>query len=177
MNTRLYKSSSDKVLFGVCGGIAEYFEVDSVVIRLLVVIFALTGAGILFYIFAAIIMRERLEPGAAYGRASAGESYGRTAAGESFGPGDAETYSREFYDETGREDGNFEQPGHIPPEHPVRPRAGGRSSGVMIFGLILIILGVFYLINRFVPIFYWIDIRVLCSILLVLAGIYFVARR
>jgi phage shock protein PspC (stress-responsive transcriptional regulator) len=169
MNKRLYKSSSDKALLGVCGGIAEYFDVDSVVIRLLVVIFALSGAGVLFYIFAAIIMREpdeRLKPGAAYG--------GRPAAGASYGPGDAETYSSEFYDETARETENFD---HSGPERPERPRAGGRGSGVMIFGLLLIIIGLFYLINRFVPIFHWIDMRVLLAVLLVLAGIYFVARR
>jgi phage shock protein PspC (stress-responsive transcriptional regulator) len=165
MNKRLYKSSSDKVLFGVCGGIAEYFDVDSVVIRLLVVVFALTGAGILFYIFAAIIMRERFEPGAAYGR----------TAGAAYGPGDAETYSNEFYDETAREAGNFDHSAGR--ERPERPHAGGRGPGVMIFGLLLIIIGLFYLINRFVPIFYWIDMRVLLAVLLVLAGIYFVARR
>ena len=38
---RLYKSTDDCMLFGVCGGVAEYFHVDSTIIRLLVVLFCL----------------------------------------------------------------------------------------------------------------------------------------
>ena len=58
MDKRLYKSQRDKVIFGVCGGLGEYFSVDAVVIRLLVVIFAFTGAGLIAYIAAAIIIPE-----------------------------------------------------------------------------------------------------------------------
>lgn len=59
MNKKLYKSSTDRVFFGVCGGIAEYFNVDPVLIRLIVVVFTiLGGAGLIAYIIAAIIMPE-----------------------------------------------------------------------------------------------------------------------
>ncbi len=57
---KLYKSSSDKKLAGVCGGIAEYFDVDSTIIRLAWVVFTLAGgAGLLAYIIAAIVMPEK----------------------------------------------------------------------------------------------------------------------
>ena len=57
MEKKLYKSENDKVLAGVCGGIAEYFVVDSVIIRLLWVVFTLLGgSGLIAYIIAAIIM-------------------------------------------------------------------------------------------------------------------------
>ena len=57
MEKKLYKSANDKVLAGVCGGIGEYFAVDSVIIRLLWVVFTLMGgAGLVAYIIAAIIM-------------------------------------------------------------------------------------------------------------------------
>lgn len=57
---KLYKSSSDKKLAGVCGGIAEYFDVDSTIIRLAWVLFTLAGgAGLLAYIIAAIVMPEK----------------------------------------------------------------------------------------------------------------------
>jgi phage shock protein PspC (stress-responsive transcriptional regulator) len=161
---RLYKSSSDKVLFGVCGGIAEYFDVDPVIIRLLVVVFALTGAGILFYIFAAVIIGEKPEPRL---------SYGRSAADASFGAGDAETYGGGFPGGTPQDAGSADGYG----EQEERPRTGGRGSGAMILGLILIIIGLFYMINRFIPIFYWIDLRIVLAVLLVMAGIYFVAKR
>ncbi len=56
---RLVKSSSERMLCGVCGGIAEYLGVDPTVVRILWVIFSLMGgSGLLAYIIAAIIMPE-----------------------------------------------------------------------------------------------------------------------
>ena len=58
-NKRLCKSMSDRKQPGVCGGIAEYFGIDSTIVRLILVIFCLVGgSGILFYIIAAIVMPE-----------------------------------------------------------------------------------------------------------------------
>ena len=57
MNKKLYKSNTNKMLEGVCGGIAEYFGVDPTIVRLAWVVFcALGGSGILAYIIAAIVM-------------------------------------------------------------------------------------------------------------------------
>ena len=55
---RLVKSRKDRKLCGVCGGIAQYLNVDVTVIRLLMVLVGCFGAGVLFYIIAAIIMPE-----------------------------------------------------------------------------------------------------------------------
>jgi phage shock protein C len=57
---RLYKSRESKVIDGVCGGIAEYYEVDPVLIRLLAVLFLFVG-GVTFiaYIVAMIIIPRR----------------------------------------------------------------------------------------------------------------------
>lgn len=57
MNKKLYKSNTNKMLEGVCGGIAEYFGIDPTIVRLAWVVFcALGGSGILAYIIAAIII-------------------------------------------------------------------------------------------------------------------------
>ena len=57
---KLYKSSTDKKLAGVCGGIAEYFNIDSTLVRLGWVLFSLLGgSGLLAYIIAAIIMPDQ----------------------------------------------------------------------------------------------------------------------
>lgn len=57
MEKKLYKSRTDKMLAGVCGGIAEYFSVDPVIVRLIVVVFTLAGgAGLIGYIIGAIII-------------------------------------------------------------------------------------------------------------------------
>ena len=57
MNKKLYKANTNKMLEGVCGGIAEYFGIDPTIVRLAWVVFcALGGSGILAYIIAAIII-------------------------------------------------------------------------------------------------------------------------
>lgn len=56
---KLYKSRTNRMLCGVCGGLAEYLNLDATIIRLLFAILVLTGVSILFYIAAAIIMPER----------------------------------------------------------------------------------------------------------------------
>lgn len=57
MVNRLYRSEEDKKVAGVCGGIAEYFGIDSTIIRLIwLVSIAVYGTGLLIYIIAAIIM-------------------------------------------------------------------------------------------------------------------------
>lgn len=59
---KLYKSRTDKKLCGVCGGIAEYLEVDPTIVRLITVIVALAcGSGLLAYIIAALIMSYKPE--------------------------------------------------------------------------------------------------------------------
>lgn len=54
---RLYRSSKDRILGGVCGGVAEYLNVDPVIIRLVWLASALLwGFGIIMYIIAWIII-------------------------------------------------------------------------------------------------------------------------
>lgn len=60
MERKLLKSKHNKVLFGVCGGVGEYFEIDPVIIRILWVLISLAyGFGIFAYIIAAIVIPER----------------------------------------------------------------------------------------------------------------------
>ncbi len=60
MKKRLYKIEQGKKLDGVCGGIAEYFDIDPTIIRLVWIIFtACVGSGIIAYIIAAIVMPKK----------------------------------------------------------------------------------------------------------------------
>lgn len=63
LNNRLYRSNSEKMLCGVCGGIAEYFDADPTVIRLLwaAVCMVSCGTGLLAYLVAAVIIPVRPE--------------------------------------------------------------------------------------------------------------------
>lgn len=57
MKKKLYRIEEGKLLCGVCGGIAEYFDTDPTLVRLIFVLVAcLAGGGVLAYILAAFIM-------------------------------------------------------------------------------------------------------------------------
>lgn len=59
---RIYRSQSDRVLAGVCGGIADYFQVDSSLVRIIWVLVTLFGgSGILAYLVALFIIPEEFE--------------------------------------------------------------------------------------------------------------------
>ena len=57
---KLYKSKDDRKIAGVCGGISEYMQVDSTIVRLIAIALVFgCGSGLLAYIVAAIIMPEK----------------------------------------------------------------------------------------------------------------------
>ena len=54
---RLYKSRKNKMIGGVCGGLAEYFNIDPTIVRIIAgVLCLIRGAGLLVYIIACIVM-------------------------------------------------------------------------------------------------------------------------
>lgn len=53
---KLYRSQHNKMIAGVCGGLGDFFNIDATIIRLVWAIFCLSGAGIIAYILAAVIM-------------------------------------------------------------------------------------------------------------------------
>ena len=56
---RLYKSRNNKMICGVCAGIADYFNIDPSIVRVLWAVLALSsGTGVLAYIACAIILPE-----------------------------------------------------------------------------------------------------------------------
>jgi len=62
MKKKLYRSRTDKKLCGVCAGIADYLDIDPVIIRLIWAFVTLAGgSGIIAYIICAIVIDE--DPG------------------------------------------------------------------------------------------------------------------
>ena len=54
---KLHKSATQRMIAGVCGGVAEYFSIDPTIVRLGTVVLSLVfGSGVLVYIIAALIM-------------------------------------------------------------------------------------------------------------------------
>ncbi|TAL70827.1 MAG: PspC domain-containing protein [Bacteroidetes bacterium] len=63
MDRKFYRSKQDKVIGGVAGGIADYFDIDPVIVRIVFVLAALGwGVSILAYIVLWIIIPESPEP-------------------------------------------------------------------------------------------------------------------
>lgn len=59
MKKKLTKGS-DKKLFGVCSGIAEYFDCDPTIVRVIAVVLCLGyGCGLLAYLIGALLMPEK----------------------------------------------------------------------------------------------------------------------
>lgn len=53
--------TKNKMLCGVCGGIAEYFNIDPTIVRIITLILGISvGTGILIYILAALIMPDKI---------------------------------------------------------------------------------------------------------------------
>lgn len=71
---KLYKSNDDRVIDGVCGGLAEYLGLDATVVRLLLVAFSILsiGAGVIFYIICMLVIPTK--PLSVEGPSETGES-------------------------------------------------------------------------------------------------------
>ena len=90
-NKRLYKSNERK-LFGVCGGIAEYFGIDPVFVRIAWVLLTFAwGASIALYVICAVLMQSRPDYDGRYGGAP-GEMYSANS-GSADGTGESTTTS------------------------------------------------------------------------------------
>jgi phage shock protein C len=132
---RLYRSRSDRMLFGVAGGMADWLGLDPSLVRLVWALLILAGGvGLLLYIVAAIVIPEEPLGGAATA-ASAGP-----AAGAAEGTSGAETDAQAGTDWQARRAAR----------RAARAERGG--NGAMIFGLLLIVVGGWFLADRYLNI-------------------------
>ena len=87
MAKKLYRSTTDKMLGGVAGGLADYFDIDSTLVRVLfIVVVFLGGGGIIAYIILWIVVPQKPYELPKYPfnqQSSAGESGSGTSSGES----------------------------------------------------------------------------------------------
>ena len=62
MSKRIYKNREKKILCGVCAGLAEYFDIDPTIVRVLWAVVSLGyGIGLLAYIVCAIVFPDKSE--------------------------------------------------------------------------------------------------------------------
>lgn len=62
MEKKLFRSKKNKQLFGVCGGVGKFFDIDPTIVRLLFVFFTLFyGFGLIAYLIGAVTIPENIE--------------------------------------------------------------------------------------------------------------------
>jgi phage shock protein PspC (stress-responsive transcriptional regulator) len=153
VNRRLFRSRTDSVIGGVAGGVAEYLDVDPSIVRIVWAVLAIVTGGIFFvlYIVMWIVVPEGPLPGpAAFADAPPPEG----------GTGEAGAASSVQPDQPGEpaQAGGY-------PAYPHRQR---RAGGSRVFGLLLVGLGVWFLVDEYVP---GVDARLLWPVGLVLLGV------
>ncbi len=145
MSTALYRSRENRVIGGVCAGLARYLRIDVTLVRIFFVLLALgDGAGVLIYLILWLIMPDEAQ-------------VSQADLGDNVRTGAAEIHERA--QQMGREVGeSFSDPEQ-------------RRSTSIIIGSVLIALGVFFLIETLnIPWLWWLDFDVLWPLLLVVGG-------
>jgi len=80
MEKKLYRSDENKIIFGICGGIGEYFDIDPVIIRLILIVLICLGfSGLIAYIIAAFVIPRRPVVATGAGSTGGGADQDRTA--------------------------------------------------------------------------------------------------
>ena len=167
MRERLYRSRTDRVLFGVAGGMADWLDIDPSVVRLVWAILVLFGgAGLLLYIVAALVIPE--EP---YEMVGAPPVPGAAAASSSSAPGTAEpTGGGAAASGTPSASGWQGYADDRAARRAARAarRAERGNTPAIVFGIILVLIGGWFLLKDLLP---WLDDRWIGPGVLVLIGV------
>jgi phage shock protein C len=157
MAKRLYRSRTDRMVGGVCSGLADYFGVDPTLVRVAAVLLAFAnGVGIIAYIILLVVVPEEGDKPMYAAWTDQTEGPGETA------PADQPTPAPEA------------PPAPAPaaaPAVPIAPPAAAepaRRRGGLTGGIILIVIGGVFLASQFVP---GLDIGKLWPLILVAIGV------
>ena len=125
MEKRLYRSRDKKVVAGIAGGLGDYLDVDPVIIRIIIVLITIFhGVGLLIYIIMWIVIPE-----------------------EEYDPSKIKS-EKTFSEDSGQSsEANFTEGTN----KKVQPEKS--SNERIIFGVVLIFIGIVFLFERFVPFF------------------------
>ena len=178
MEKRFYKSRTDKKLAGVCAGVAEYFEVDPTLVRLIWVVFTFAGgAGVLAYIIAAIIMPEAPTgtPPITRKKKTNNQPHPRNDSDEISITEIDEDQNPAYEGSEGPEEGEEA----VYEEEPYEVEETGKEKddkNSMILGAALIFIGLMFFSRNFFK-WFWIDFSYLWPILLILLGVVMVVNK
>jgi phage shock protein C len=149
MKTRLYRSTTDRMIAGVCGGLGAYLEIDPILVRLFFVLLTLGGgSGVLLYLVLWIVIPC--------------QEQGELASATTIRAGAEEIAQRAR--SLGRDVGASVQ--------------NGNPQAAFIAGVALVVLGAVFLAqNMQIAWLRWLDFDVLWPLLLIATGIALIGRR
>jgi phage shock protein C len=149
MEKRLYRSRDDRMIWGVCGGLAKYFDIDPVIVRIIMILLIFAGgAGILAYIILAIVVP--LE------------------SSQASEPREVIKENVEEMRQTASQLGDDMRSTFAKKEGAPEETAKYRHRGHHALGIILIVIGVFFLIASF---FAWLSWKFLWPLILIAIGL------
>lgn len=199
MRDRLYRCRGDRVLFGVCGGVADWLDLDPSLVRIVFALLVITGGiGFLLYIIMAIVVPAEPDyvhapmapgiapvggmptPDAAAGGVAAGPGAAAgsvTDATDAAATGGAPAVSAAAPSAAGFQPGTLinEREARRAARHSARHqrRAARDERAGMIFGVILVIVGIWFLVRRYIP---WFDTDFFGPIALIVIGAIVLAK-
>jgi len=150
---KLYRSSTDRIISGVCGGLAEHFEIDPTLVRVIFIVLALmSGVGVIIYLALALLVpsegkeektpKETIKEGA--------EEIGQKA--------------KEVATEVG--------------EGVKKVASRAKAPGTFLLGLVLVLIGIWFLLqNLGLQWPFWMDFHVIWPVLLILLGLFIFVKR
>jgi len=151
MVTRLTKSKTDKIIDGVCGGLAEYFGIDSTIVRLVfIVLIFLNGFGLLLYVILMVIMPKAEQ---------AGQPLKETI--------------QENVQETGE---RVKEAGEALGQSFTGITKEKHTNRAAWFGIFLVLLGIFFLLEN-LHLIGWINRDLLWPIIIILVGVWLLIKR
>ena len=148
---RLYRSRTDKIVAGVCGGMGEYFNIDPVWIRIIFVLLTiLDGIGLLIYIIAWVLMP--LNPN-------------QKATSDTFAEKTVDKIKHKI------EAKHESKKSSKADEKPVKKKD---HSGAVLFGTILVVIGFAFMMKYFLKSF---NMMLIWPIIIIIIGVYLLFRR
>ncbi len=140
MERKLYRSRRERMISGVCGGIAEYFDVDPTLVRLVAVVVTLVSVGtaaIAYLVMTIVVPEEPL---------GSGEGRGPAVVPPPVPPSGTQSFAQGAPPPAAPPPPGYPPMTGPPPTPPRRPTRGGIT-----FGVVLVLVGLALLVGQFVP--------------------------
>lgn len=169
MEKKLYRNEHDKIVAGVASGLADYLSLDVLLVRILFVLSVpfLAGSGLLAYIIIWIVAPSKNDPSARYSKFN---DYFQNQNNDMYNSANA------YSNPTQKEQNKWNTPNAgpnftMPNMDDFKTKTPGNDTGKTVVGLILLLLGIYFLLKQFIYIPIWFSIYKLWPLVIVALGI------